>query len=467
MKSYSKSVKWTILEKIVVYIFQFLALAILARYLTPGDFSQIAMVMIVVAIGQTLVDSGLSASLIRKGNAKDIDFSTVHWFSIIVGSAFWCVIYILSELIQSFYDSPGLSLVVTLVSFSFVIDSFSVSVKSKLMKEFRTKEIFNATMFSSLLASIVAIILAIYGVGVYSLVFQILVQKFAFSLSVSRHTNFGKKFSISLLIEHLHFSYKLLISGLISVIYKNSYYMIIGRLYDDYIVGYFFQAKKISDIIPNIITDIVSRSTLPMLAESNNNSTKDLYENFNKAFSIVSWLSSLVILFLIFFVDDMVLILLGEQWQSSIDYVYYLIIGVAFNPLNIIALNFLQSIGRSDVFLKLEIVKKINFTIMLFFAVKYGVIGLCIGSVYVSISGLIINLFCISQSSKLKFRKLFETVVFNFAIPSVFLLLYHKIEPSYLEKIGMFLISCGAVTFIFAKKSEKSFAVIIKYIMRK
>lgn len=387
-----KGIKWSFVENISVHIVTFILGLIMARLLEPADFGVVGMLSIFFAISQSLVNCGFSNALIRKNDRKEIDFSTVFIFNIIVGLCCYLILYVSAPYIATFFNNPILEKIVRVLSLTIVIDSFCTIPFAKLTIDVNFKSRSKATFFSALISSIVGIFLAYNGFGVWSIVYQMLASRIFTVVLLWYIVRWMPKtgFSWSSFKPMFAYGSNLMLSGLIQTLYSNITTLLIGKVYTPEVLGYYTRGNSIANLPSRNITDVLKRVTFPIFSKIQDDK-KRLIAIYRKYIC----LSSLCIMFLMTLLatesEPLILILLTDKWSSSIIYLQIFCFVMMFDHVNILNLNLLQVIGRSDLCLKLQIIKKTISLILLFVSIPYGAIAVCsVLILYVQIA-IIIN----------------------------------------------------------------------------
>lgn len=383
---------WVGIERASVIIIQFIIGIILARILDPSDFGLIGMIVIFMAIADTMVDSGFANALIQKNNVSNIDYSTALFFNASVGISLYAILYILSPNIAEFYNEPILKDIIRVYALLIIINSFIGSQLAKLSIElkFRTQSLI--TIFSNFISGIIGIVLAYNNYGVWALVFQSLcgaVLRLIFITIVAR-INFQMQFSKASFKELWHFGSNLLFSSMINTIYNNIYSLVIGKTYNSTQVGYYNRADQFSRLPSNTLTSIIIRVIYPILSKVQNDNTKlaSVYIRFVK-FIMFALSPIMTILFVL--ADQIIIVTVGEQWLGSAPLLRALCGCYLIDSLTHLNLNLLYVKARTDIVLKLELIKKPIGFILLFASIQYGVIVMCIGQTLYSIIAFSIN----------------------------------------------------------------------------
>ena len=384
--------KWSAFERFANQGVNFLISLILARLLTPADFGIVGMLAIFMAISQSFIDSGFSNALIRKKDVSEIDFSTVFYFNIVVGFLCYGILYAIAPWVADFFDIPLLKPILRVLSINVFINSLIVVQVAKLTikVDFRTQA--KASLSASIISGCVGIACAYIGYGVWSLVIQSVTQALLNAIFIWCMGGWLPKRLYSWRAFHELFSFgsRLLISGLIHQIYVQMTTLAIGKFYSAKDLGYYTRGHQFANLPSSNLTSVLQRVTYPILAKYQNDdiSLIGVYSKYIK-------LTSLVIFFLMVLLASLakplILFVLTERWAESIVYLQIFCFALMFDHITMINLNLLQVKGRSDLYLRLEIIKKSISIAILFMSIPFGVIAICISKIIYSQIALFIN----------------------------------------------------------------------------
>ncbi|MCQ2228949.1 MAG: lipopolysaccharide biosynthesis protein [Bacteroidales bacterium] len=383
---------WSAVERFAVQGVQFLVMLIMARLLTPDDYGLLGMAAVFIALSYSLVDSGFSQALIRKQNRTEVDNSTVFYFNIVVGVIVYIVCFSIATLIADFYEKEELSPIIRSLCLVTIINSFAVVQRAQLTILIDFKSQAKASLISAIISGCIGIYLAYSGYGVWSLVWQQLIAAIINTSVLWLYSKWRPNllFSWVSFRELFSFGSKLMISGLLDTIYKEIYPIIIGKLFNASSLGHYTRAKHFSEFPSSNLTGIIQRVTYPVLCEiqDEENRLREVYRRFLKMsayviFPLMICLSAVSIPF--------IKVAIGDQWLFCAKLLQIICFAMMWYPIHAINLNLLQVKGRSDLFLKLEIVKKIISIIVIVFTVPYGLVVMCYGQIVNSLIALIIN----------------------------------------------------------------------------
>jgi len=383
---------WTFFEQLFRVGIQTITTLILAWFLLPEDFGLMAMISIFFAIAQSLVDSGFSQALIRKKEVSQTDYSTAFYTNLALGLLTYTLLLVSAPFISSFYNEPRLVVLVRVVGLVVIINSFQLVQVADLTRKLNFKIQFRVTLPSAMFSGIVAIFMAAMGFGVWSLVAQMLISSFA-STSLYWVINKwrpSKDFSVKSLNEMFGFGSKLLASGLIDTAFQNIYVIVIGKLFSATLVGYYFFAQRIQELVANQLSSAVQKVTYPALStiQDDNIALKAFYRRIIQVVTYIVFPSMIALAVL---AKPLFSLMLKEDWLPAVPYLQLLCIVGLLYPLHAINLNILKVKGRSDLFLYLEIVKKLMIVIIILISVKFGIFGILIGQIISSFLAYIPN----------------------------------------------------------------------------
>ncbi|AKB33079.1 Lipopolysaccharide biosynthesis protein WzxC [Methanosarcina siciliae HI350] len=383
---------WTFLEQIFRVGIQTIVTIILAWFLLPEDFGLMAMIAVFFAIAYSLMDSGFSQALIRKKEVNQTDYSTVFYTNLVLGLLFYALLFASAPFIASFYDEPRLIMLARVVGLVVIINSFQLVQVADLTRKLNFKVQLKVTLPSAIFSGVVAVSMAAMGFGVWSLVAQMLISSFAATAlywTVNKWRP-SKDFSVISLNEMFGFGSKLLASGLIDTAFQNIYVIVIGRLFSATLVGYYFFAQKIQMLVISQLTGSVQKVTYPALSSIQDDNTT-LKAFYRRIIQVVTYTVFPFVIALAVLAKPLFSLMLKEDWLPAVPYLQLLCIAGLLYPLYAINLNILKVKGRSDLFLYLELVKKLMIVIIILVSVKYGIFGILIGQIVSSVIAYIPN----------------------------------------------------------------------------
>ena len=383
---------WKIFENGGTQGIQFLIQLILARLLNPSDFGIIAIVLGFISISNIFVQSGLNTALIQKKQVTSDDFTSVFLLSSLLAFILYIILFISAPYIAKFYLQPKLSIflrILSLVLFPNVLNSIQTVIIRRRMEY---KKLFISSVGAILVSGVIGIILAIKGAGLWSLVILHIVNQFMVAIIMCVTVKWRPKllFSSGNVRQLFSYGWKLLVAGLLESMYKNSRSLIIGKLYLPAALSYYNRGEQFPSILVNTINGSFQSVILPILSSQQEDLTKirETASIFIKTTSfIIFWmLMSLVIL-----AEPLVIILLTEKWRASIPFVQIFCVAYMFIPINTANIQAINSIGRSDIYLKIQVIKKIIGIAIIALTCFFGVYAIAIGQVIYELVSVYLN----------------------------------------------------------------------------
>lgn len=390
---------WTFTDAFLVRGLSFVAMIILARWIGPTDFGLIGMIAVFIAMGKSLTDSGMTNSLIRTKEPEQTDYSTVFIVNLTMSVLVYCIIFYSAPHIADFFGYSILINIIRVYCLLFLVISFSAVQLAILTKEMKFKKIAIINFPSTLIGVSVGLYLGYSNYGVWSIVWMYLSTEIVRTVLLWLTSNWNPSLNFSKVKFKLHFKfgYKLVLSGLLDTIFKNIYNVLIGKYFSAQTLGFYERSKQFSEYPSANLTSILSKVTYPMLSQMQDNPVR-LENIYRKLIRISFFIIAPLMLGAAALAKPLFLLILGNEWLPAVLFFQILTLAMILYPIHSFNLNILQVYGRSDLFLKLEIIKKIIISISVLVAFQFGVVGLVWSSVFTSVAALIINMF---YSSKL------------------------------------------------------------------
>lgn len=383
---------WSSLNGVATKVISFAFGVFIARLLLPEDYGIIAMIGIFMAISQSFVDSGFGGALIRKTDRTETDYNTVFYFNIAVSVFFYTLLWVFAPIIARFYDEPLLISITRVTGSTLIINALCNNQWTKLSVEinFKTKAIIS--VISGIVTGIVGLYFAYQGFGAWALVFQNVAGAFLRCILLWTLVRWRPQllFSWKSFRELFAFGSKMLASGLLDTVYNNLYSIIIGKVYTADKLGNYSRAQQFAELPSSFITGTLQQVSYPVLSTIQDNRER-LASYYRKFLNLTVFVVFPAMIGLATIADPMVRILLTDNWSGCIYYLQILCFAMMWYPVHAINLNLLMVLGRSDYFLKLEIIKKIIATIMLILTTPLGLVAMCYGRVATSIIALFLN----------------------------------------------------------------------------
>lgn len=388
----TKGIVWSAVDKFAVQLGQFVVGIVLARVLLPEDFGLIGMLAIFIAISQTFIESGLGTGLIQRQARSDVDFSTLFVFNLLVSGFFYLVLFFSAPFISAFFEQPRLTDLTRILSLSLFLNAFAIVQRTKLTILIDFKSIAKSNVIGMVAGGLCGIMAAVNGFGVWSLVIQMLMSSLASSISLWLLSNWSPSIAFSEKSFKSLFGYgsKLLIASLYAQLLNNVYNICLGKFYSTASLGYYTRAKSFADLSAGTIVSVLQQATFPVLATVQNDKEKlvSIYSRMIRmsAFLIIPLMTLIALL-----AKPIVILLLTEKWISLIPLLQWMVFARIFLPMSTINMNLLNAIGRSDLYLKVDLSKLPLTIIAMIITIPLGVKAIIIGHVITSALSFIIN----------------------------------------------------------------------------
>lgn len=386
-------VLWSFGQQFSVQIINFVVQIILARLLMPEMFGLIAMLTVFISIGQSLMDAGMTSSLIRSKNPDQLDYSTVFLTNLMISVSVYLITYLSAPFIAQFYNQDILKDILRIYALTFVIRSFVAVHIAKMTKEMNFKTQMILQIPSTIVGAIVGVTMAYLGYGVWSLVWLHITQSIVYTLQIWIFIPWRPSFVFNKrrFKYHFNFGYKLTLSGLLDTVYNDAYRIVIGKFFTPAAVGFFNQAETMRLFPVQQISSVMGKVTYPLF--SNINGDAQLKNAYKSTMKLILFAVIPIMLILIVVAKEGFLLLFGEKWLPSVPYFQILATASIIRPISSYNLNILKVKGRSDLFLKVEIIKKVIGVIGIAVALPFGIKALVISLTAVSFIFVFINMF--------------------------------------------------------------------------
>ena len=381
------SLIWKLMERLGAQGVSFIVQIILGRLLMPEDFGAIAIVTVFITLSNVFVQSGFNTALIQKKDADDKDFSSVFYLSTFIATMLYVLLFFTSPYIADYYSSPQLTQVLRVLSLKLFFGAFNSIQNAYVAKHMMFKKLFFSSLGAIVLSGAAGVVTAFLGWGVWALVAQQLVSQISITLILWFTVKWRPLLVFSFKKVKVLFSYgsKLLASSLIDHIYKEIRTLIIGRIFTKDVLGIYSKGQQYPRILASNINDSIQAVMLPALSLHQDNKPK-VKSMVRRSIVTSSFIMFPAMIGLAAVAEPMVKVLLTEKWLPSVPFLRIFCMTYALWPIHTANLQAINSLGRSDIFLKLEIVKKIIGVSILIVSIRYGVFYMALG---VLLSGII------------------------------------------------------------------------------
>ena len=421
-----KGLVWSFIERFATQGVQFLFGIILARLLSPRDYGTIAMPLVFLAIAQCIIDSGFSTALIRKPDLTEDDLSTAFYFNIGVGVVCYLLLFFSSPLIADFYNTPILADLLKVTALATLFNPLCAVQQAILTRkiDFKTQAV--VSLSGALVSGIVGLTMAYNGFGVWSLVCQ-QVGGYAirtFLLWTLEKWKPKKRWSWESFHYLWGFGSKMLGSGLLDTIYNNIYPIVIGKFFSANDLGNYTRAQQFSTLSSSNVTGVLQRVTFPVLSSIQNEDER-LARNYRKILKLSAFLIFPMMLMLSAIADPLIRVLLTDKWEECIILLQIICFQMMWYPIHAINLNLLTVKGRSDLFFRLEIFKKIVGVSIMCVTIPQGIIWMVSGGIVSSMIALVINTYYTGKLIKVGYLKQMGDLLPMFGVSILMWLIIH------------------------------------------
>ena len=387
-----KGVGWSFIDNLSSSGITFLVGLVLARLLTPSEYGIMAILTIFIAVSNSIVDSGFSNALIRKTDARRVDYNTVFLFNLLISGLLYVVLFLAAPAISRFFKEPLLVEVMRVIGWVLVINALAIIPRTLFVKEVNFKTQTKVSLIASISSGVIGIGMALAGLGVWSLVGQQLSRQLLNTLFLWIYCTWRPawEFSMQSFKELFGFGSKILLSGLLNTIFNEIYSLVIGRCYTSAQLGQYTRANQFNQIFSSNLTTVIQRVSYPVLS-SIQDEPERLREAYRKVIKSTMLISFACMLGLASVARPLIIILIGEKWLPAVGFLQIICFSGMLYPLHAINLNILQVKGRSDLFLRLEIIKKIIAVGPLVLGVLFSIEYMLWGSVCTSLIAYFLN----------------------------------------------------------------------------
>ena len=383
---------WQAFNRIGSNGIQFLIYLILARLLQPNDFGIIAILSVFINFSNLFITSGLGTALVQSKNADNLDYSSVLYLSFIIACFLYAAIYVSSPFIASYYRQDSITQILRLFSISILFSAINGVQSSILFRNLEFKSVSIISLIPLCISGIISVIIAFLGYGIYSLIIYSLLNGFLNVFFFGVYTKWlpTLQFSITRIKVLFSFSYKILLSNLIEEIYKSIYPLIFGRIFSTTSLGFYNFGKQIPVLLTSTINATVTSVAYPLYSRKQDE-TDELKKMLRKTIRTANFIIFPLMVFVSTLMYQLIPILFTEKWLPSVSFVPLFCIIFGLSHLESYNFQAISAIGRSDIVLKYQVVKKVIALLLLAFTLSRGIKIVIYGQVFFTLLSLLIN----------------------------------------------------------------------------
>lgn len=384
---------WSFFEKIGTQVVHFLVTIVLARLLTPSDYGVIGLLIVFLGVSQLFIDCGFGWALIRTKNRSEADLSTVFWYNLVISVVCYVALFLTAPCVASFYNMPSLKSILRVLGLNLIIQALYAIQVTRLTALVNFGLQARIVVSASIVSGIIGISLAYCGMGAWALVVQMMSATAFSCVMFWSFSGWRPKmlFSYASFRRLFGFGSKIMLASSLHTIYTSISPLIIGRKYSAADLGVYSRSDSLVALPGGIFQSTLGRVIFPVLSSIQEDEIR-LRMVYNKYLRIVTSVVAPSMLLMAAVSEPVILTLIGAKWLSCVPYIMILAIAWMVDPIIIVNLNILYVKGRSDIVLKLEIIKKIIAIAIVVVSVQFGILWLCIGRVVYSFIALGLNL---------------------------------------------------------------------------
>lgn len=383
---------WRFSERTAAQGVSFIVSIVLARLLTPEDYGLIGLITVFISIATVFITNGFGTALIQKENTTQKDYSSVFYFSISMGITMFLILYLAAPFIADFYKEPVLTNVVRVLGLSLIIAGINSVQQAYVSKTMQFKRFFYSTIIGTVTSAFIGILMAYKGFGVWALVAQNLSNQIMDTCILWFTVKWRPtlEFSLTEMKKMFHYGWKLVFSSLLDTVYNNLYSLVIGKFYSAKDLGYYNRGRNIPNMVITNINGSIQSVLFPAFSNSQGDKEK-LKSMVRRAIMTSTYLIMPAMMGLAAVSKPLTIILLTEKWLPSVPFMQFSCFILAFWPIHTANLQAINAVGRSDIFLKLEIIKKIMGFSLMVISIPFGIYAMMIGSCLSAIISSFLN----------------------------------------------------------------------------
>lgn len=387
-----KGVGWSAIDNVAQMGVTFLVSIVLARLLSPDDYGLLGLITIVTAVCTTLVNGGFTTALIRKKDISENDYNTAFIVNLALSLLLYAIVYASSPFIADFFKREELVSLTRVASLGLIAGALSLVPQTRLTKRIDFKAQTKITLIASVTSGVLGIAMALLGFGVWSLVAQTLSNQVLRTILLWAIDRWIPKFRFSKASfqELFGFGWKMMLSGLLDTVWKELYQVVVGKFYSPATLGQYTRGNQFAQLFSSNLNNVVQRVTFPVLSNMQDDRER-MVSAYRRMIKLTMFIAAVGMFFLGAISEPLLYCLIGPKWHDAATYLPFICISSSSYPLQAMNLNMLQVQGRSDLYLGLEIAKKIVLMIPMFIGAFIGIMPMLYANIATSIICYFIN----------------------------------------------------------------------------
>lgn len=440
---------WKFFEQFSIYGMQFLVGIVMARLLSPSDFGITALPAVFMAIAQVFIDGSFGLALIRKPDLTENDLTTSFYYSIAVGVFSYLCLFIAAPYIADFYHVPILTPLIRVTALTFIWNPLNTPQDVILKRKLNFKTPARISLINKVFSAALGITVAYLGYGVWALVVSSLSASILGTVQTWCAVRWVPKghFSKDSFQYLWNFGNKMMGVGLINAIYSNIIPVVVGKSYGTNDLGLLNRARAFASPLSSNLTGVINTVTFPVLSKFCNDDEL-LSTNYRKMIKVSSFVVFPVMLLMCALAYPLVTTLVTEKWEGCVVLLQIMCFTYMFQPVQILNINLLQVKGRTDLTFRLELFKKIIFTVAILIAIQYGLVVLCITDFVLTMIALFLNTYYTGKLLGLGYVKQIKDLAPSFLLSFVMMILV-ILASSMIDNLILQLVVGGVVGLLF------------------
>ncbi len=388
------SLIWKFAERICAQGISFVISLILARILMPEDYGTVSLVLVFITLANVFVINGLSAGLIQKKNATEIDFSSIFYCNMAISVILYAALFFVAPCIAGFYENQDLTIILRVLALKIPISSINAIQHAYVSRNLNFKNFFCATLLSTIISGIIGIEMAYKGFRVWALVAQTLISALVNTIILLKIVPWRPKmeFSLKSVKELIGFSSRVTAGNLISTGYSELRSIIIGKVYSPADLAFYKKGNSFPDLIINNVDSTVGSVLFPALSKYNDD-TEKIKEYTKKALKMNSYVIFPILVGMFVIAEPLIKILLTEKWIFAVPFMQINCLNQLSMPICTANFQAIKALGRSDITLKMEILKKTIGLIIILSVMRISVKAIALSGILYAIIATIINMY--------------------------------------------------------------------------
>lgn len=436
---------WQYSERLLVQGLNFVVSLILARLLSPAEYGLISIALIFILLLEVFVTSGVGNALVQKKESDATDFSTMFYFNAVLSIFLYCIIFISAPCVAEFYGNEQLTIILRILSIRIVVGAFNTIQSAYVQKEMKFRKFFIASFWGTIVSAVLGVVLAYRGYGVYALIYQYLSNTIIVTIVLSFMISWKPQllFSWTRLRSLLSYSWKLLMSGFLNVAFSELKSFVIGKKYTMSDLAYYDRGRQFPSLVYENINTSIGKVLFPVISESQDN-LEIVKHIVKRSFQVMSFVL-FPLLFLIFVNADLLVeILLTSKWLGAVPFLRVACITYMCVLVNTICTNAINSLGRSDLHLKVEYVNIAVGTLILLVVMNYGTIWIALSVTISALLSAIFRVYYVEKLIKYSFVELVKDVYLPISVSllSVLMVFFINTLGLNMNKLIQFFLNC-------------------------